>query len=31
MEQPGTSMRIMRLVQGEYFAYLREVNKVPGA
>lgn len=31
LEQPGTTMRILRVVQGEYFAYLREVNKIPGA
>jgi hypothetical protein len=31
MEQPGTTMRILRIVQAAYFDYLREVNKVPGA
>lgn len=28
LEQPGTTMAILRAIQGEYFAYLREVNKV---
>jgi len=28
MEQPGTTMAILRAIQAEYFAYLREVNSV---
>jgi hypothetical protein len=29
--QPGTTMNILRAIQGVYFEYLAEVNKVPGA
>jgi hypothetical protein len=30
LEQPGTTMRILRMIQAEYFKYLAEVNKVGG-
>ncbi len=31
MEQPATTMRILRIVQSEYFAYIQEANKVSGS
>jgi hypothetical protein len=31
MEQPGTTMRILQVMQGVYFEYLAEVNKFSGA
>ncbi len=31
MEQPGTTMRILRAIQGAYHEYLREAQKVGGA
>jgi hypothetical protein len=30
LEQPAMTMRVLRIVQGVYHDYLREVNKVPG-
>jgi len=30
MEQPGVTMRVLRLIMGVYHEYLVEVNQIPG-
>ena len=30
MDQPATTMRILRVIQGAYHKYLEEANRLPG-
>jgi hypothetical protein len=31
LDQPGTAMNILKVIQSAYFEYLKEANKIPGA